>query len=355
MENKMKKIILMATAVLMLSSMALGQGSRMGTASSTQIQVVQGARYLSGGGAAANAVGMDAVYWNPAGLALTENGVDAIFSNRQYIAEIDNNFFGVSVDFIGMKMGVSVRTFNIGDIDETTVFQPDGTGQVFTPNFSILGATASKRLSDNTSVGINANFIRESFGRVAASGMAFDLGVQYKSLAGMEGLDAGFVLRNFGQPVKYDGEGLGVAATAVDGDRPVEYYKIDAAAYDLPFAFDMGLSYNIAGANLGFTYTSNYYTTDEIKFKASYDVGLVAVAVGFQQSSVAKDQDVMGQDTQKIDAVESSWYVNPSDGVSFGASLNLSQFTGMNMVLDYAMLPMADFDANQVIALRIGF
>ena len=351
----MKKIILMATAVLMLSSMALGQGSRMGTASSTQLQVVQGARYLSGGGAAANAVGMDAVYWNPAGLALSENGVDAIFSNRQYIAEIDNNFFGVSVDFIGMKMGVSVRTFNIGDINETTVFQPDGTGQVFTPNFSILGATASKRLSDNTSVGINANFIRESFGRVAASGMAFDLGVQYKSLAGMEGLDAGFVLRNFGQPVKYDGEGLGVAATAVDGDRPVEYYKIDAAAYDLPFAFDMGLSYNIAGANLGFTYTSNYYTTDEIKFKASYDVGLVAVAVGFQQSSVAKDQDVMGQDTQKIDAVESSWYVNPSDGVSFGASLNLSQFTGMNMVLDYAMLPMADFDANQVIALRIGF
>ncbi len=351
----MKKIILMATAVLMLSSMALGQGSRMGTASSTQLQVVQGARYLSGGGAAANAVGMDAVYWNPAGLALSENGVDAIFSNRQYIAEIDNNFFGVSVDFIGMKMGVSVRTFNIGDINETTVFQPDGTGQVFTPNFSILGATASKRLSDNTSVGINANYIRESFGRVAASGMAFDLGVQYKSLAGMEGLDAGFVLRNFGQPVKYDGEGLGVAATAVDGDRPVEYYKIDAAAYDLPFAFDMGLSYNIAGANLGFTYTSNYYTTDEIKFKASYDVGLVAVAVGFQQSSVAKDQDVMGQDTQKIDAVESSWYVNPSDGVSFGASLNLSQFTGMNMVLDYAMLPAGDFGTNQVIALRVGF
>ena len=351
----MKKIILMATAVLMLSSMALGQGSRMGTASSTQIQVVQGARYLSGGGAAANAVGMDAVYWNPAGLALSENGVDAIFSNRQYIADIDNNYFGIAVDFLGMKMATSVRTFNIGDINETTVFQPDVTGQVFTPNFSILGATASKRLSDNTSVGINANFIRESFGRVAASGMAFDLGVQYKSLAGMEGLDAGFVLRNFGQPVKYDGEGLGVAATAVDGDRPVEYYKIDAAAYDLPFAFDMGLSYNIAGANLGFTYTSNYYTTDEIKFKASYDVGLVAVAVGFQQSSVAKDQDVMGQDTQKIDAVESSWYVNPSDGVSFGASLNLSQFTGMNMVLDYAMLPMADFDANQVIALRIGF
>ena len=62
----MKKIILTIIPALLLSSILFGQGSRMGTASSTQLQVVQGARYLSGGGAAANAVGMDAAYWNPA-------------------------------------------------------------------------------------------------------------------------------------------------------------------------------------------------------------------------------------------------------------------------------------------------
>ena len=139
----MKKIILTIIPAFLLSSIVFGQGSRMGTASSTQLQVVQGARYLSGGGAAANAVGMDAAYWNPAGLSRSENGVDAIFSNRQYIADISNNFFGVAVDFLGMKMGANVRTFNVGDIKETTVFSPDGTGQVYTPNFSILGGTAS--------------------------------------------------------------------------------------------------------------------------------------------------------------------------------------------------------------------
>ena len=76
----MKKIILTIIPALLLSSILFGQGSRMGTASSTQLQVVQGARYLSGGGAAAHAVGMDAAYWNPAGLSRSENGVDAIFS-----------------------------------------------------------------------------------------------------------------------------------------------------------------------------------------------------------------------------------------------------------------------------------
>ena len=118
----------------------------------------------------------------------------------------------------------------------------------------------------------------------------------------------------------------------------------------------MGLSYNIAGANLGFTYTSNYYATDEKKFKASYALGSIAsFAVGVQQSTEAKTQGLLGRNQQEIAAVESGWYVNPSDGVSFGVSLNLSQYAGMNLIVDYAMLPAGDFGNNNVIALRVGF
>ena len=242
-------------------------------------------------------------------------------------------------------MGVSVRTFNIGDVDETTVFYPDGTGQVFTPNFSILGATLARKLSDNTSVGLNANLIREGFGRVAATGLAYDLGVQYRGFLGREGLDVGFAMKNFGSPMKYDGEGLGVMASPVDGDRPVEYYKIDAAAFDLPFVFDMGVSYNIAGADIGVTYTSNYYSTDELKLSVGYALeGLGSVGVGMQSSSAS----------QEIDDTD-DWYTNPADGVSFGASLDMSRFVGMNLSVDYSMLPMGDFGTNSVVALRVAF
>ena len=341
----MKKHIITSIVIIVVSSLVLGQNSRMGSASSTQLLVVPSAKHLSGGGAAATATGMDATFWNPAGLAMSENSVDAIFSNRQYFADIDNSFFGIATDLGDYKMGVSVRTFNIGDIDETTVFHPDGTGQVFTPNFSILGATFARKLSDNTSVGINANLIREGFGRVAATGVAYDLGVQYKGLLGREGLDVGFAMKNFGSPIKYDGEGLGVMASPVDGDRPVEYYKIDAAAFDLPFVFDMGVSYNIAGADIGVTYTSNYYSTDELKLSVGYALeGLGSVGVGMQSSSAS----------QEIDDTD-DWYTNPSDGVSFGASLDMSRFIGMNMSVDYSMLPMGDFGTNSVVALRVAF
>jgi len=341
----MKKHIIASIVIIVVSSLVLGQNSRMGSASSTQLLVVPSAKHLSGGGAAATATGMDATFWNPAGLAMSENSVDAIFSNRQYFADIDNSFFGIATDIGDYKMGVNVRTFNIGDINETTVFYPDGNGQVFTPNFSILGATLSRKLSDNTSVGLNANIIREGFGRVAATGVAYDLGVQYKGLLGREGLDVGFVLKNFGSPMKYDGEGLGVMASPVDGDRPIEYYKVDAASFDLPFVFDMGMSYNIAGADIGVTYTSNYYSTDELKLSVGYVLeGLGSVGVGMQSSG--KSQEIEDAD---------DWYTNPADGVSFGASIDMSRFVGMNMSVDYSMLPMGDFGTNSVVALRVAF
>ena len=341
----MKKHIIASIVIIVVSSLVLGQNSRMGSASSTQLLVVPSAKHLSGGGAAATATGMDATFWNPAGLAMSENSVDAIFSNRQYFADIDNSFFGIATDIGDYKMGVSVRTFNVGDIDETTVFYPDGTGQVFTPNFSILGATFARKLSDNTSVGLNANLIREGFGRVAATGVAYDLGVQYRGFLGREGLDVGFAMKNFGSPMKYDGEGLGVMASPVDGDRPVEYYKIDAAAFDLPFVFDMGVSYNIAGADIGVTYTSNYYSTDELKLSVGYALeGLGSVGVGMQSSSAS----------QEIDDAD-DWYTNPADGVSFGASIDMSRFVGMNLSVDYSMLPMGDFGTNSVVALRVAF
>ncbi|MDG1224256.1 MAG: hypothetical protein P8O00_06725 [Candidatus Marinimicrobia bacterium] len=342
----MKKYIITSIIIIAISSLGLGQNSRMGSASSTQLLVVPSAKHLSGGGAAATATGMDATFWNPAGLAMSENSIDAIFSNRQYFADIDNSFFGVATDIGEYKMGVTVRSFNMGDINETTVFYPDGTGQVFTPNFSILGGTIAKKLSDNTSVGMNVNYIREGFGRVTASGTAFDLGVQYKGLLGRENLDVGFTLKNFGSPVKYDGPGLGVFAEPSDADRPSEYYKLDAAAFDLPFTFDMAVSYKIAGADVGATYTSNYYSTDELKLTVGYQFeGLGSVGVGLQSSGAA----------QEIDDADGDWYTNPSDGVSFGASVDMSRFVGMNMSVDYSMLPMGDFGTNSVLALRVAF
>ena len=249
--------------------------------------------------------------------------------------------------------GVFVRSIHKHDASQFA--QWDLKNQYGYPVASGLYISFAKKLSDNTSVGLTANYVRESFGRVSASGVAYDLGVQYKGLLGREGLDVGFALKNFGSPVKYDGPGLGVFAEPSDADRPSEYYKLDAAAFDLPFTFDMGITYNIAGVDLGATYTSNYYSTDELKLSAGYKFeGLGSVGVGFQTSGAAQELEHHGDDHDH-DHGDDDWYTNPSDGVSFGASLDMSRFVGMNMSVDYSMLPMGDFGTNSVLALRFAF
>ena len=102
----MKKQIITSIVIIAISSLVVAQNSRMGSASSTQLLAVPSAKHLSGGGAAATAIGMDATFWNPAGLAMSENSIDAIFSNRQYFADIDNSFFGIATDIGEYKITV---------------------------------------------------------------------------------------------------------------------------------------------------------------------------------------------------------------------------------------------------------
>jgi hypothetical protein len=48
---------------------------------------------------------------------------------------------------------------------------------------------------------------------VTANGVAFDAGVIYDQLAGVQGLSFGVVLKNIGPQMKFDGPGLNVEAT----------------------------------------------------------------------------------------------------------------------------------------------
>lgn len=346
--NKMtvRKTILGVLVLLLISSMAFAQtGARNGTSAASYLLIPQGARYLSGGGAAANVNGLESIFWNPAGLSTSEKSINAMFSRRSYIADIDMNF--VSLSMASERLGafaVSLRNFDIGDIPITTVFAPDGTGGVYTPNVFSLGVTYSKRLTDRTNVGITANYLNESFERVAATGLALDVGVQYHSFMDVENWSIGVVLRNFGSPMRYGGSGLWQAAKAVDGDRQVTFYKVEAASFDLPAIVDLGTSYSIpmgesSSLLLGLTFENNETAHNEYKLMGEY---LFSDLLALRGSYVVSDDQ--GQ-LENIFA----------NNVSFGGSLNLRAATGVDISFDYAYISTDIFDSNQIFTFRFGF
>ncbi len=345
-----------AAAILVtvvLASFATAQGPRNGTTGASHLLLSQGARYLTGGGAAANAVGIDAIYWNPAGLARSETNVNAIFSRRSYIADIGINYFGAAMKLgsIG-SIGLTARSFDIGEIDVTDVFHPDGTGEKYTPTILVVGMTYSKLISDRTSLGLNVNLLNESFSGVSASGLTLDAGVQYSSFLNIPGLSIGVALKNFGTAMRYDGSRLWVDANVLGSDRQSEWYKVTAGTADMPFVMDMGASYRlnlgVMSLDVGATFENNHSAQDEYRLFTEFNFGNLA-SVRFANITAAKVVD----DDKTIDIDESD-IENIFASYSFGASLNLKQVTGIDLSIDYAFIATKFFNDNQIFALRFG-
>ena len=340
-----RKIYLYAISLLMIvPSFAGAQEARNGSAAATYLLIPQGARYLSGGGAAADVIGLESIFWNPAGLARSEKSVNVMFSRRSYIADIGVNFSAASISWEGFgSLALSLRSFDIGQIPVTTVFFPDGTGELYEPNVFVVGVTYSRLLTDRTSLGINVNTLSESFPGAGAGGTAFDIGMQYSSFLNITNLSIGVVLKNFGGAMRYDGSRLFVEAAADVGDRKSTFYKLEAAEFDLPSIIDLGTSYrmDLGEANsleLGVTFQNNQSAQDEFRFMANYNLGdLLSLRGSFLRS----------EDEGDLENIFASF--------AFGGTLNLQMLTGVDLSIDYGYVDTEFFDANQIFSFRFGF
>lgn len=288
--------------------------------------------------------GIESIFWNPAGLVRTEKSINAMFSRRNYIADININFAGASIDWEGFgTLALTLRSFDIGKIPVTTVFFPDGTGELYEPNVFVLGATYSRLLTDRTSVGVNVNILSESFPGASASGTSFDVGMQYTSFLNVPNLSIGVVLKNFGASMRYDGSRLFREAVAVDVDRKATFYKVEAAEFDLPSVIDLATNYRVElgeanSLDVGVTFQNNQSAQDEFRFIANYNLGdLLSVRASFLSS----------EDEGDLENIFASFAI--------GGTLNLQALTGVDLSIDYGYIDTDFFDANQVFSLRFGF
>ena len=103
--------------------------------------------------------------------------------------------------------GSAIKSIGFGKIPVTTTHFPDGTGEPYSPTFLTLGATYAKALTDRISVGLTANLVTERILETSASGVAFNIGIQYQNLAA-EGLNLGIAVKNIGTNMQFAGSDL---------------------------------------------------------------------------------------------------------------------------------------------------
>jgi hypothetical protein len=181
--------------------------SRTGSSGMQFLKIGPDARSLSLAGAGvATANDVSATYWNPA--AITEGDTARLkvhFAHTRYFGDISGNFSGaVFKPGKYSYMGISVFAMNYGTMDETTEFEPTGTGRTFTVSNYSIALTYARVLTNNFSFGVNTKFANEGFAGVNINNILFDLGLKYN--VGIKNARFGINFSNFGLNVKPDGE-----------------------------------------------------------------------------------------------------------------------------------------------------
>jgi hypothetical protein len=334
-------LLFICTAINIFGS---GQ-NRAGTSAAPELRIPVGARYLAMGGSnIAMISSLESIYWNPAGVDLSEADVNAIFSYRKYIADMSHSFVAVSGRFGDLgTLAISFRDLSIGQINVTTMDEPDGNGEIIDPNYFVLGLTYSKKLSDRISIGANFNLISESWPGVSGTAFSVDAGVIYTNLFAIPNLAVGVAVKNLGSPMTYSGTALWVSAVEKTGDRGTTFYEVGAQSSELPSEISIGVSYSREidednGLMIAGTFVNNNYTFDDYKIGLEYNFRNIVYLRGGYMFSPQSTSDVP----------------NIFQNYTLGVGLDFQKFTNMNISLDYAYVPVKYFDANSIFSIKVG-
>jgi opacity protein-like surface antigen len=336
--------ILLVGFLFWIGQAEAGSGARTGTAGAQELLIPVGGVGVAMSGAYASGIsGVEAIYWNPAGLPMLNGSAEALFSHMNYLAAINVEYAAVGAKLGGFgTMALSVQSLGFGDIPVTTVEQPDGTGDTYSPTFLTLGVTYARQMTDKIYFGATAKLITESIMRESANGFGFDFGLQYHS--SVAGLKFGVVMKNIGSSMKFSGPDL-EESVQLPGTEPGTQPRpvaIAAQGFDLPTTLEFGASYD-------YTFAENSRVTlagSFLNHNYQYDDFKVGAEVAYNGTFFLRGGYLLTPDTPQDDRV---YGFSAGGGVKFNLSGNL------NVAFDYAYRSTDFFSDNQVFAVRVGF
>ena len=243
----MKRTYILFTGLLLLMSIDLyGQNPNVGTSGAQFLKIPVGPRAIGMGGAfVSNGNDASALFWNPAGIVgVKDNELFATYTSWWGGMSLSHAGYVISSEDIG-SIGVSMSLLSMGEMEVTTELQPEGTGQKFDAQDLMIGLSYARRLTPDFNVGISVKFINQTIWNESASGLAFDVGTQYR--LGIGDLTIGMSMTNFGADMKYDGQDLNVKYDA-DTQNPnnrLTPATLATDSYPLPLYFQVGASMTV--------------------------------------------------------------------------------------------------------------
>jgi len=142
---------------------------------------------------------INSVFWNTSGLAFIDK-TQFMVSHTNWLAGSTHNAAAVAFPIRGIVIGVSVISLNIPSFEETTVFEPDGTGRMVNAGDLLFGLAIARRFTNQLVIGGQLKYAYETLDDYQFGNLLLDIGAGYDT--GFRDLRFGFSLQHFGPDMK---------------------------------------------------------------------------------------------------------------------------------------------------------
>jgi len=201
-----RRIALVGLVAMLLPGLAHANiFEKVGTFGGQFLKISVGARG-AGMGDAYVAVADDAtaVFWNAAGIARIDPEKSQLSLNHANWPA-DLSFDQVGYVFHMKKIpgafSVHARALTMQPMEETTAYQPNGTGQTFDAGMLAAGLTYARSFTDKFSAGLTLNTIHTGLADLSQQTFSVDLGTLYD--VGAAGMKIGMAIQNIGSQEKF--------------------------------------------------------------------------------------------------------------------------------------------------------
>lgn len=223
---------------------AAAQLNNVGRSAANFLKIPVGPRGAALGGAYTALVDdATSLYWNVAGMTGV-TGSEITLTSNFWLLDLRHDFVaGVFPVGANNRIGFSLSYLSMGDMEQTTVEQPQGTGLEFSAYDVAMGLGYARQLTDRLALGVQVKYVMESISKSRATAPAFDLGLLYRSQ--WNNLRIGAAIANFGPDLQLTGDDLRQrldphpGAGANPDDVPL---FLETEHFSLPIQFQVGAS-----------------------------------------------------------------------------------------------------------------
>lgn len=302
--------------------------------------------------------GVESFQYNIGGLAYVDR-TEISFSRVNYLQgtniNINNLSLGQSLGS-GSVIGLTLTSWDFGNVNITTEAQPDGTLGTYSPQIMNIGLGYAKKFSNSITGGLVIRYISEGITNVKAQGIGIDAGIQYqtaltpKNKLKKEDFRFGIGVRNIGPDMAYAGSGLSLKAVVNQSSGAQRTTLMGSQSYNLPALVNIGVAYDIRLDQNPDNYFHRLTAAGNFNYNAfSSNVLGIGLEYAFKESFMLRGGYNWQENITTSDAYRTQYY-----GFAGGCTIQLPiSKNGTLIGLDYAYAPTRVFNGIHNVGIRL--